>query len=96
MKYMIQVDVGPKIGAELEQNPEKLQEFIGAWQAHNPDAMYFTLTRRRAVIILDAPNEDTFFEALHATWVLAQSYPEVYPFATLDEFGQIMQRLGMG
>ncbi len=95
MKYLIQIDLSPEVGAQLEQNPEEIQEFVGMWQAHNPDAMYFAMTRRRATIIVDAPNEDSFFEALHRTWVLTQSYPQVDPVATMDEFGKIMERLGM-
>lgn len=96
MKYIIQVEIDPETGAEMEETPDKIQEIIGKWQAHNPIGFYFSLTRRAMTIILDAPNEDTFFEALHATWLLTHDYPDVHPVADVEEFGGIMQRLGMG
>ena len=36
------------------------------------------------------------FEALHATWVGASTYPEVWPVATMDEFPGLLQRVGLG
>ena len=95
MKYIVQMEVDPTTGAEIEKNPQQLQEFMAKWQAQNPIAMYFSLVKRRVTIVLEAENEDSFFEALHATWVLGNSYPEVWPVVTGDEFGTIMQRLGM-
>lgn len=95
MKYIIQVEIDPETGAEMEETPEKIQEIISKWQAHNPIGFYFSLTRRAMTIILDAPNEDTFFEALHATWLLTHDYPDVSPVADVEEFGGIMQRLGL-
>ena len=95
MRYIVQMDLAPNIGADLEAHPERIQEIIGKWQAHNPVGMYFSLTRRRVTIVLDAPNEDSFFEALHASWVATKSYPEVWPVVNAEEFPAIMQRLGM-
>ena len=95
MKYIVQMEVDPEAGAELEAHPEKLQEFMGLWQAKNPIGMYFSLHKRRVTIILEADSEDDFFEALHATWVLSKSYPEVWPVMPAEEFPAMMQRLGM-
>ena len=95
MKYIIQVEVDPDIGTQLEGSPEKIQEMIEKWQALSPIGMYFSLTRRAMTVVLEADNEDVFFEALHATWVLAGSYPEVWPVAGVDEFPAIMSRLGL-
>ncbi len=95
MRYIVQIDVDPETGADLEAHPERIQEIIGKWQAHNPVGMYFSLTRRRITVVLDAPNEDSFFEALHASWVTAKSYPEVWPVVNAEEFPAIMQRVGM-
>ena len=95
MRYIVQIEVDPEIGTDLEENPQQIQELIGKWQAHNPSGMYFGLTRRVLTIILEADNEDAFFEALHASWVATASYPEVWPVADVDEFPAIMQRLGM-
>ena len=58
--------------------------------------MYFSLTRRRVTIALDAPNEDSFFEALHVSWIVTKSHPEVWSAVDVDEFPAIMQRPGMG
>ena len=95
MKYIVQDELDPDTGTDLEGAPQQIQEFIGKWQAHNPIGMYFSMTRRAVTIILEAPDEDSFFEALHATWVITASYPEVWPVAGVDEFPAIMQRLGM-
>ena len=95
MKYIIQAEVDPETGVEVEANPEKIQEWIGKWQALNPIGMYFTLTRRSVTIIVDVPNEDAFFEALHATWVLTKDYPDVTPVATVDEFPTLLKRAGL-
>ena len=95
MKYIIQADVGGEIGAELEAHPDKLHEVVGKWQALNPIGMYFSLARRRFTVVVDVPNEDSFFEALHATWVATNSYPEVWPVVGADEFPGVMQRLGI-
>lgn len=95
MKYVLQVEVDPETGVEIEAQPEKIQEIMGKWQALNPIGMYFGLTRRVITIILDVPNEDAFFEALHDTWVLTKDYPDVWPVADADEFPQIMQRVGL-
>ncbi len=96
MKYIVQADVDPATGEELEANPQVIQEMIGAWQALNPIGMYFSLTERRLTIILEADNEDGFFEPLHKTWVATNSYPEVWPVADVEEFPQLLQRVGIG
>jgi len=95
MKYMIHGEIDPETGVEVEAQPDKIQELIGKWQALNPIGMYFSLTRRTMTIIVDAPNEDAFFEPLHAMWVLTKDYPDVYPVASVDEFPQILQRAGI-
>ncbi|MCH8090152.1 MAG: hypothetical protein IH955_09100 [Chloroflexi bacterium] len=95
MRYIVQIDLDPETGADLEAHPERIQEFMGKWQAHNPVGMYFSLTRRRVTVVLDAPNEDSFFEALHASWVVAKSYPEVWPVVNAEDFPAIMKRVGM-
>ena len=93
MKYIVQVEIGPETGLEVEAQPEKLQEWIGKWQALNPIGMYFGITRRAATFILDVPNEDAMFEVIHSTWVLTKSYPDVWPVGDASEFGAMMQRM---
>jgi hypothetical protein len=95
MKYIVLVDISTEVGEKMEANPAAIQEMIAKWQAEKPIGMYGSLTRRRLTIILDAANEDDFFEALHATWVATESYPEVWPVVDMEEFRGIMQRLGM-
>lgn len=95
MKYIVQVELDPDVGAEFEEDPAGIQEWIGKWQALNPLGMYFSMTRRAVTIIVDVPNEDGMFEALHSTWLVTRSYPEVWPVAEASEFGALMQRLGM-
>lgn len=96
MKYIIQAEIDAETGVDVEAQPEKLQELVGKWQALNPIGMYFSLTRRAITIIVDTPNEDPLFEALHATWVLAKDYPDVWPVADVEEFPAILQRSGIG
>ena len=96
MKYIIQIEVDPEIGSELEETPAQIQEVMGKWQALNPLGMYFSITRRAMTIVVDVPNEDAFFEALHATWVMTQSYPDVWPVVGADEFPSLLQRAGAG
>lgn len=96
MKYVVQVEIDPDAGADAEEEPEKIQELMGKWQALNLIGMYFGVTRRCITIVLDIPNEDAMFEALHATWVLFSSYPEVWPVAGLDEFPNLLHRAGVG
>ena len=96
MKYLIQIEVDTEIGTELERDHQQLDELMGAWQALNPIGMYFALTRRAITIILEAANEDAFFEALHKTWVVSGNYPEVWPVVSGEEFPGMMQRLGLG
>ena len=95
MKYLVQIEVDPAMGSELEQDPAAIQKLMEAWQAHNPIGMYVSMTRRAVTVILEAPNEDAFFKTLHATWVTTESYPEVTPIVSAEEFPAIMQRLGM-
>ncbi len=66
---------------------------IGKWQELRPIGMYFNLTRRAMTIIVDVPNEDAFFEALHATWLVANSYPDVSPVADVSESEQIDDKI---
>lgn len=96
MKYVVQVEIDPEVGMDAEEEPEKIQELLGKWQALNPIGMYFGITRRAITIIVDVPNEDAMFEALHATWVLFSSYPEVWPVVGPDEFPGLLQRVGVG
>ena len=96
MKYIVQVEIDPVSGLELEAEAGKIQAWIATWQALNPIAMYFSLTRRAVTIIVDVPNEDAMFEAIHASWVLTEDYPEVWPVADVDEFPAILQRVGVG
>ena len=94
MKYIVIADVSPEAGTRLESNPASMGALIGKWQAQNPIGMYFSLDKRRITIILEAENEDAFFEALHATWVEIESYPEVYPVADAEAFGSLLERIG--
>jgi hypothetical protein len=96
MKYVIQIEIDPDTGHEAEKNPKALQELIGKWQVHKPIGMYFSLTRRSVTIIVEAPNEDAFFEAMHETWVVMGTYPDVNPVVSVEEFPKILQRAGMG
>lgn len=93
MLYIIQIEVDPEIGNEIEANPQSLHEWIESWQSLDVKGMYFATTRRAVTIIVEAPNEDAFFEQLHASWVMTSSYPEVWPVATAEEFPALMQRL---
>ncbi len=93
MKYMIHGEVPPERGEHLEQHPEAMQELMGAWQAQNPLAMHFSLTRRGFFFLIEADNEDAFFEPLHKSWVLLGTYPTVDPVADFEEFGQMLQRI---
>lgn len=95
MKYLVQVEVDPELGVELEEEPRKIQEWIEAWRAFKPIGMYFSLARRSVTIVLEAPNEEAFFPALHATWVLTGDYPEVMPVVSVEEFPALLQRLGL-
>ena len=95
MKYIIQADVDPETGAQLEARPDQIQDIMGKWQALNPLGMYFSLHRRRVTIVVDVPNEDSFFEALHATWVATKNYPEVWPVVDAGEFPSLLQRVGI-
>lgn len=95
MKYVVQVEIDPETGVEVEAQPDKLQEVIGKWQALNPIGLYFSLTRRAITVIVDVPNEDAMFEALHATWVFAKTYPDVWPVASMEEFPRLLQRAGI-
>ncbi len=94
MKYVVQADIEATV--KPEDNPEQIQDWIGKWQAHDPIGFYFSLTRRSVTIIVDVPNEDAIFEALYATWNLCGSYPTVSPVVGVEEFGSIMERLGLG
>ena len=95
MKYIIQVEVDPEAGAEVEANPDQIREVMGKWQALNPIGMYFCLTRRAMTIVVDVPNEDAMFEALHTTWVVIKSYPDVWPVVDAQEFPGILRRVGV-
>jgi len=95
MKYIVHVEIDPETGLEVEAKPEKLQEWIGKWQALNPIGMYFALTRRAITIILDVPNEDALLEVLRSTWVIAKSYPDVWPVGDASEFPAMMKRIGL-
>jgi hypothetical protein len=96
MKYIVQVEIDPEAGDAIEGDQAIMQSVLGAWQALNPIGMYFSLTRRAVTIILDVPNEDAMFEALHATWVGTTSYPDVWPVASMEEFPGLLQRVGLG
>lgn len=95
MKYIVQAELDPVTGLEVEAQPEKIQQFIEKWQALNPIGFYFNLTRRAVTIIVDVPNEDAMFEALHFSWGLMEDYPEVSPVASVEEFPEILRRIGV-
>ena len=96
MKYIIQAELDPETGIEVEAQPEKIQKMIGMWQALKPIGFYFSITRRAITIIVDVPNEDALFEPLHNMWVLTNDYPEVWPVADVEEFPALMKRAGVG
>jgi hypothetical protein len=95
MKYIIQSEIDEVTGVEMERQPENIQEWVGKWQALNPIGMYFSITRRAVTIIVDVPNEDAMWEALHSTWVLTKSYPTVWPVVDAEEFPKQLQRAGV-
>jgi hypothetical protein len=53
------------------------------------------VTRRAVTVIVDVPNEDAMFEAIHSTWVLTKSYPDIWPVGDATEFPALMQRVGL-
>ena len=79
----------------MEADPAKIQEILGKWQALNPLAMYFSIDRRAVTIVVDIPNEDSMFEALHASWVFFRAYPRVSPVVDGQEFPQLLYRAGI-
>jgi hypothetical protein len=95
VKYIVQVEIDPETGVEVEAQPEKIQEWVGKWQALNPIGMYFGFTRRAVTIILDVPNEDAMFDAIYSTWVFTKSYPEIWPVKDAAEFPAMMKRIGL-
>jgi len=95
VKYIIQAEISPEVGVEMEAHPERIQEWMQKWQALNPIGMYFGLTRRVVTIIVDVPNEDAMFEALHSTWVLTKSYPNIWPVGDATEFPSLLKRTGL-
>ncbi|MGD8608984.1 MAG: hypothetical protein PVH21_16920 [Myxococcales bacterium] len=96
MKYIVQIEIEPTVGNELEDNPQRIRDMIAKWQAHNPIGFYFSLARRTVTVILEADNEDAFFPALHATWRITKSYPDVHPVGDVDEFPEMLKRAGVG
>jgi hypothetical protein len=96
MKYIVQTEINPSAGSELEDNTQVLQSLIEKWQTHKPIGLYFSLTRRTITVILEADSEDAFFEVLHATWRATRSYPDVYPVADVGEFPRLLRRVGLG
>ncbi len=95
MKYVVQAEVDPIAGMEVDAQPEKMQEAIGKLQALKPIGLYFHTTRRGFTAVVDVPNEDALFEALHSVWVLTKSYPSVSPVVSAEEFPQLLQRVGI-
>jgi hypothetical protein len=95
VKYIVNLEIDPENGLEVEAKPEKIQELIGKWQALKPIGMYFALTRRAVTVILDVPNEDAMFEAIHRTWVLIKSYPDIWPVGDAAEYPALMKRVGL-
>ena len=95
MQYVVRVDIPPHVEPE-NGDPQAMQDLIGKWQALNPSAFLFSITQRQVTIIVDVPNEDAMFEALHATWVLGKVYPTVTPVVDVSEFGSLRGRIGMG
>jgi hypothetical protein len=96
MKYIVQSEIDPEIGAEMEAQPAKLEQWVGKWQALNPIGMYFSLTRRAVTIVVEVADEDALFDCLHATWVLTNSYPEVWPVVDVEEFPSVVKRVTSG
>ena len=95
MKYVVQIEIDPATGTEVEEAPELIQEMVGKWQALNPIGMYFCISRRAVTVIVEAPDEDALFDALHATWRATESYPEVSPVVGAEEFPALLQRVGV-
>ena len=95
MKYLVQVEIDAQNPVETLVGAERIEQWIGKWQALNPISFYFSLTRRSATIIVDVPDEDAMFEALYDTWMLSNSYPSVTPVLGVEEFGSMMQRIGL-
>lgn len=95
MKYIILAELDAETGLEIEDEPEQIQEVIRKWQELDLIGMYFSLTDRTLTIIVEADNEDAFFEQLHMMWTLTLDYPVVWPVATVDEFPQLLKRAGV-
>lgn len=96
MKYIIQTEIAPSAGYELENNPRVIEDLMAKWQAHNPIGQYFSLTRRTITVIVESDDEGAFFEALRATWRAAKNYPDVYPVSDIAEFPGVLHRAALG
>jgi hypothetical protein len=52
LKYIVHTEIDPETGAEMEAQPEKIQEWMSIWQSLRPIGMYFGLTRRAVTVIV--------------------------------------------
>ena len=95
MKYIVQLEISGEVGIEVEAQPHKIQELVGKWQALNPIGMWFHTSRRAVTVVVDVPNEDAMFEALHASWVLFKDYPTVSAVVGGEEFPSLLKRAGV-
>ena len=91
MKYLVQIEIDAKTGNEVQGKPIG-RETMEMWRALDPIEIYTSVTRRAITVIVDLPNEDAMFEALHQTWMFAGAYPTVTPVVTIEEAAQLHQR----
>jgi hypothetical protein len=95
MKYMIQGDIDPVAGIELEAHPERVHAAVGQLQALDPIGLFFHATRRGFTAIVDVPSEEALLEPLHGIWAAISSYPTVTPVVDADDFARLLQRVGV-
>lgn len=94
MKYVVQIEIPAH--NRVEDDPEKVQSLVAAWQKLNPIGMYFSVARRSVTVIVDVPNEDAMFEAVFETWTTVEEYADINPVVGVDEFPALLQRTGRG
>ena len=93
MKYMVNFEISPEAGKQIEAQPGGPGPTVKRlMDRFKPEATYFAMSRRACWWVIDLDSAADVAELMIAVTDIAGSYPEITPVASGADFGGVIEK----
>ena len=93
MKYLIEIDVSPQAGNELERNKGGPGPVVNRlFETFKPEHAWLATSERKIVMIMNIDNDADMGAMMIAASTIAHAYPKFTSVVPAKEFGAVVER----